>query len=267
LTVGAGLLTGRVAAVTGSGSGIGRGIAERLAAEGAAVAALDIDPAAAEETMQIIRQAGGTADAFVCDVSDETSFRKAGEAAAASLGSVGIVVNNAGLLRPAPLAGMTLAQWNGVLAVNLTGAFLSTLVFGPAMRAAGQGAFVHVGSIASSFAQTRGGAYSASKAGICGLSSTIAAEWGPDGIRSNVVHPGLIRTALSAAFYGDENLKRRREATIASRRTGVPNDVAGAVLFLASEMSGYVNGAEITVDGGFSRMAIDLIPRPGYEPG
>ena len=262
-----GLLAGRVAAVTGGGSGIGQGIAERLASEGAAVAVLDIAPDAAEQTARIIRQAGGQAEAFACDVADEASFRASGEAVADKLGRVGIVVNNAGLLRPAPLSEMTLAQWNGVLAVNLTGAFLSTLVFGPAMRAAGQGVFVHIGSIASSFGQTRGGAYSASKAGICGLSSTIAAEWGPDGIRSNVVHPGLIRTALSAAFYSDADLKRRREATIASRRTGLPDDIAGVVLFLASDMAAYVNGAEITVDGGFSRMAIDLIPRPGYEQG
>ncbi|WP_442580097.1 SDR family NAD(P)-dependent oxidoreductase [Mesorhizobium sp. ASY16-5R] len=261
------LLVGRVAAITGSGSGIGRGIAQRLAAEGAIVAALDIDLAAARETIDIIRKAGGAGEAFRCDVSDEGSFRRAGKAVAADLGETGIVVNNAGFLRPAPLAELSLAQWNSVLSVNLTGAFLSTLVFGPSMRTSSRGVFVHVGSIASQFAQTRGGAYSASKAGICGLSATIAAEWGSDGIRSNVVHPGMIRTALSAAFYSDAELAKRREATVASRRTGVPDDIAGAVLFLASDLSAYVNGAELTVDGGFSRMAIDLIPRPGYETG
>lgn len=265
MTMAAGLLEGRIAAVTGSGSGIGRGIAQRLASEGALVAVLDIDRAAAEETVAVIREAGGKGEAFDCDVADEASFRTAGDAIAARLGNVDVVVNNAGFLRPAALDELSLEQWNAVLSVNLTGAFLSILVFGRSMRAAGRGVFVHVGSIASQFAQTRGGAYSASKAGICGLSSTIAAEWGPDGIRSNVVHPGMIRTALSAAFYSDPELAKRREATVASRRTGVPDDIAGAVLFLASDQSAYVNGAELTVDGGFSRMAIDLIPRPGFS--
>lgn len=258
------LLQDRVAVVTGAGSGIGRGIATRLASEGAVVAAVDIKADLAEETACIIRDASGRAQAFVCDVADEQSFRGAGEAIAVGLGTATIVVNNAGLLRQAALAEMTLADWNEILSVNLTSAFISTLIFGPAMRAAGTGAFIHIGSIASRFAQTRGGAYSASKAGICGLSSTIAAEWGPQGIRSNVVHPGLIRTPLTESFYKDADLRSRREAMVASRRTGVPDDIAGAVLFLASNLSAYVNGAELTVDGGFSRMAIDQVPRPGY---
>lgn len=259
-------LTRDVAAVTGGGSGIGRAIAEGLARAGAAVCILDMDKAGADETARLIAASGGRGVAIACDVSDEDSVVAAERAAADTFGPASVLVNNAGILRARPLDQLTLAEWNSSLAVNLTGYFLCARAFGRAMCTRGNGSIVHVGSIASSFAQTRGGAYSATKAGICGLSSTIAAEWGPFGVRSNVVHPGMIRTALSAPFYADPELARRREATVASRRTGVPEDVAQVVCFLASEQSGYVNGAELTVDGGFSRMAIDLVPRPGYEP-
>jgi NAD(P)-dependent dehydrogenase (short-subunit alcohol dehydrogenase family) len=259
-------LSGDVAAVTGGGSGIGRAIAKGLAHAGAIVCVLDIDKAGADETARLIAASGGRGFAVACDASDEDSVLAAERVVAGTFGPASILVNNAGILRAKPLDQLTLADWNSVLAVNLTGYFLCARIFGKAMCARGKGSIVHVGSIASSFAQTRGGAYSAAKAGVCGLSSTIAAEWGPFGVRSNVVHPGMIRTALSAPFYADPELARRREATVASRRTGVPEDVAQVACFLASERSSYVNGAELTVDGGFSRMAIDLVPRPGYEP-
>jgi len=255
---------GSVAVVTGSASGIGRVIAETLGAQGVAVAVLDVNATGANETRDLILGRGGKAIAVTCDVSSEDAVAKAETAVTGQLGPASIVVNNAGFLRAMPLDELTLADWNAVLGVNLTGYFLCAKIFGKAMRAQGKGAFVHIGSIASQFAQTRGGAYSAAKAGICGLSSTIAAEWGPLGIRSNVVHPGLIRTPLSEPFYQDPQLAARRERTIASRRAGAPRDIADVVAFLASDRAAYVNGSELTVDGGFSRMAIDLIPRPGF---
>lgn len=224
---------------------------------------LDVDKAAADETARLIADTGGSSLAVLCDTSSEEAVLAAERTVASALGRASILVNNAGILRAGPLDQLRLADWNMMLSVNLTGYFLCAQAFGRAMCSAGRGSIVHVGSIAASFAQTRGGAYSASKAGICGLSATIAAEWGPFGVRSNVVHPGMIRTALSAPFYADPELARRREATVASRRTGMPQDVAEAVCFLASDRSSYINGAELTVDGGFSRMPIDLIPRPG----
>jgi NAD(P)-dependent dehydrogenase (short-subunit alcohol dehydrogenase family) len=255
---------GSVAVVTGAASGIGREIAETLGAQGASVAVLDVNEAGAHETRDIIAGRGGSALALVCDVASEEAISKAEAAITRQFGPASIVVNNAGFLRAKPLDELTLADWNAVLGVNLTGYFLCAKIFGKAMRARGKGAFVHIGSIASQFAQTKGGAYSASKAGVAGLSSTIAAEWGPFGIRSNVVHPGLIRTPLSEPFYQDPALAARREGTIASRRAGTPRDIAEVVAFLASDRAGYVNGGELTVDGGFSRMPIDLIPRPGF---
>lgn len=258
-------LSRKVAVVTGAGGGIGRSIAETLAGYGATVAALDIADEGAAETARLIVDTGGKAIAVPCDVSRQESVSEARETVAAKLGRTSILVNNAGFLHSAPLLDLTLDEWNAVIAVNLTGYFLCASAFGKDMLEGRDGSIVHIGSIASRFAQTRGGAYSASKAGVIGLSATIAAEWGPFGIRSNVLHPGVIRTPLTEKFYTDAELRRRREATVASRRTGVPQDIAGAAAFLASDLAAYVNGAELTVDGGFSRMAIDLLPRPGYE--
>jgi NAD(P)-dependent dehydrogenase (short-subunit alcohol dehydrogenase family) len=137
--------------------------------------------------------------------------------------------------------------------------------FGRQMLESGRGSLIHVASVTAHYPQTRGGAYSASKAGIVMLSRQLAAEWGPSGIRSNVVSPGMIRTPLTEDFYNQPGITDRRSAIIASRRIGVPQDIADVVLFLASDRSAYVNGAEVAVDGGFSCMLMDLVPRPGFD--
>lgn len=155
-----------------------------------------------------------------------------------------------------------------VLSVNLTGYFLCAQAFGAHMRADMQGrggALVHIASIAGSHATGFGGAYSVAKAGIIMLSRQLATEWGGDGIRSNVVSPGMILTPMSEAFYEDPEIVRRRSAVIPAGRIGRPEDVAEAVLFLASDRAAYITGDEITVDGGFARGLMGLIPRPGYD--
>ncbi len=181
-----------------------------------------------------------------------------------SFGRCDVLVNNAGVLRPGSLATLALADWNALLAINLTGYLLCAQAFGRAMIPAARGSLVHVASIAATLPQTHSGAYSASKAGVAMLSRQLAAEWGPSGIRSNVVSPGLIRTPLSEAFYQAPGITEKRTAMVASRRIGTPQDIADVVLFLASDRAGYVNGAEIVVDGGFSGMLMDMVPRPGY---
>jgi NAD(P)-dependent dehydrogenase (short-subunit alcohol dehydrogenase family) len=127
------------------------------------------------------------------------------------------------------------------------------------------GSIVHVASVAAHHPQTYSGAYSPGKAGVAMLSRQIAAEWGPRGIRSNTVCPGMIRTPLSAAFYAQGDVENRRSAMTASRRIGRPADIAEVVAFLASRRASYVNGAEVVVDGGLECMLMDLVPRPGFE--
>jgi NAD(P)-dependent dehydrogenase (short-subunit alcohol dehydrogenase family) len=126
---------------------------------------------------------------------------------------------------------------------------------------------VHTASIAGSNAQGFSGAYSVSKAGVLMLSRQLAVEWGPHGVRSNVMSPGLVRTPMSETFYQDPQVLQRRSAAIPLGRIGAPEDMAQVVMFLASDRAGFVNGQEIIVDGGFEHMLMSLVPRPGFERG
>ncbi len=258
-------LTGRVCVVTGAGSGIGQGIAVALARAGARVAVLDRNAQGGAATVLEIEHIGGEAVAIECDVANAVSVTAAAERSAAALGDCDVLVNNAGVLRPGALDVLTLDEWNQVLAVNLTGYFLCAQTFGRQMRAKGKGALVHIASIAAEHATASAGAYSVAKAGVVMLSRQLAIEWGAHGIRSNVVHPGLILTPMSQAFYAQPGVTEKRSQAIPVGRIGLPDDVAQAVLFLASDRAAYITGDEVTVDGGFTRMLLSLIPRTGYE--
>ena len=258
-------LSARVAVVTGAASGIGAAITRSLAQAGAHVALLDLDAGGAEALAQDICAAGGTALAVACDIASEAAVARAAEQVNATLGPAQVLVNNAGFLRAGGLADVGLDDWNRVLAVNLTGYLLCARAFGQGMRAAGQGSIVNVASISGLFPQTGSGAYSASKAGVLLMSRQLAVEWGPQGVRSNAICPGMIRTALSAKFYEEPGFEARRAAVTASRRIGEPQDIADAALFLASPRASYINGAEIIVDGGMANMLMDMVPRPGYN--
>jgi NAD(P)-dependent dehydrogenase (short-subunit alcohol dehydrogenase family) len=163
------------------------------------------------------------------------------------------------------LATVSLEDWNLLLSVNLTGYLLCAQAFGKAMIERGRGAIVHTASIAGSNAQAFSGAYSVSKAGVLMLSRQLAVEWGPHGVRSNVLSPGLVRTPMSEEFYLAPGVAERRAAAVPLGRVGTPEDMAQAVLFLASDRAGFINGQEIIVDGGFEHMLMSLVPRPGFE--
>lgn len=258
-------LAGRVCVVTGAASGIGRAVAEALADAGAALALLDLDESALQVVAAALRLRGATVCALACDIADADAVQAAAGQVRAQLGPVQGLVNNAGLLRAGALDEVSIEAWNRVLAVNLTGYLLCTRAFGRDMLESGQGSIVHIASVAARHPQTRSGAYSASKAGVLLMSKQLAAEWGPRGVRSNAVCPGMIRTALSARFYEVPGFEARRAAVTASRRVGEPLDIAEPALFLLSDRAAYINGTELVVDGGLDCMLMDMVPRPGFN--
>lgn len=257
-------LAGRVCVVTGAGSGIGRAIAAAMVGAGAEVALLDRNRVACEAAAAELGGRGAMVLPVECDTSDPRSVGVAAEAVGQALGACDVLVNNAGLLRSGPLETLSLEDWNHLLAVNLTGYLLCAQAFGKAMLAAKRGSIVHVASVAAHHPQPRSGAYSASKAGVAVLSRQLAVEWGPSGLRSNVVSPGLVRTPLSEAFYQAPGVSERRAQVVPSRRIGTPEDIANVVLYLASDRAAYVNGADIAVDGGFAAVLMETVPRPGF---
>lgn len=258
-------LQGRVCVVTGGASGIGAATARALAEVNARVAIVDRDEASAIAAAHAICDDRSRVIGVGCDIADEAAVRDAATRVRRELGPVHGLVNNAGFLRAGALEDVSVADWNDVLAVNLTGQLLCAREFGRDMLAAGRGAIVHVASIAALHPQTHSGAYSASKAGVLLLSKQLAAEWGPRGVRSNAVCPGMVRTALSAKFYEVPGFEAARAAVTASRRVGEPGDIAEPCVFLLSDRAAYVNGTELLVDGGLGCMLMDMVPRPGFN--
>lgn len=259
-------LDAAVCVVSGAAGGIGSEIATALVGQGARVVLLDLDEGRCRQLAERLSPMSAEPPlAIACDIADPASVQRAAAQVESRFGRCDVLVNNASVLQPGGIEDIALEQWNRVLSVNLNGYLLCSQAFGRLMLARQSGRIVHIASIAAHFPQSWSGAYSAAKAAVGMLSRQIASEWGARGVRSNVVCPGLIRTPLSAAFYADPEIERQRCAMTANRRIGEPADIAQAVLFLASPRADYVNGAELTVDGGLECMPMALIPRPGFE--
>lgn len=257
-------LNGRVAAVTGGGGGIGRATARQFADAGAAVALLDIAEDRAHEAAEEIADAGGTAIPVHCDTTDPASVAAARESIERDLGPVDVLVNNAGIMKASGLDALSLEDWNRTFAVNVTGYLLTAQTFGARMRERGQGSIVHVASIAASEPQPWSGAYSPAKAAVPMLARQLAYEWGPDGVRSNAVSPGFVRTPLTESFYQVPGVLEARSKIIPLGRVAQPDDLAQVIVFLGSDRAGFVNGADVLVDGGLNTILMAQVPRPGY---
>jgi 3-oxoacyl-[acyl-carrier protein] reductase len=244
----------RVAVVTGGARGIGGAVAVRLAADGLAVAVLDLDEGACATTVTTITDAGGRALGVGADVSDATAVAAAVERVAAELGPPAVLVNNAGVIRDNLLFKMTDGDWETVMAVHLRGAFLMSRACQTHMVEQRWGRIVNLSS--TSALGNRGQAnYSAAKAGLQGLAKTLAIELGPFGITANAVAPGFIETEMTAATAARvgvdfDTFKKMAAEQIPVRRVGQPEDIAHTVSFLVSEGAGYVSGQVIYVAGG-----------------
>jgi 3-oxoacyl-[acyl-carrier protein] reductase len=244
----------RVAIVTGAARGIGAATAVRLAAEGRAVAVLDLDESACKETVETITAAGGRAVAVGADVSDEAQVEAAVAKVVQELGAPTILVNNAGVLRDNLLFKMSTADWDTVLNVHLRGAFLMTRAVQKHMVDASFGRVVNLSS--SSALGNRGQAnYAAAKAGMQGFTKTLAIELGKFGVTANAVAPGFIATDMTAATaarvgMGFEDFKTAAASQIPVQRVGNPDDVANAIAFFTGEQAGFVSGQVLYVAGG-----------------
>jgi NAD(P)-dependent dehydrogenase (short-subunit alcohol dehydrogenase family) len=239
------------AIVTGAGSGIGRAVARRLAAEGARVAVVDINRETAEETRAMVADAGGAAVALPADVSSPAAVRDAVAGATDWGGVPDVLVNNAGILRLAPALDTSVAVFDEVIAVNLRSVFLMSTEVARAMVAAGtRGRIVNISSIHAALSEPNACAYTAAKAGIEGLSRTLASELAPAGITVNCVRPGATWTALSTPLYTDTVIKQLHQR-IPLRDIAQPDEIAAAVAYLASAEARYCTGTTLAVDGGY----------------
>jgi 3-oxoacyl-[acyl-carrier protein] reductase len=255
----------RVAVVTGAASGIGRATAARLAAEGAQVAVVDRNAAGAEETAASIAAAHGEARAFACNVADSADVRNVAARVESAFGRVDVLANVAGVGDTAGLEGIEGVpdeRWALTLAVNLSGPFYWCRAVLPGMAARGRGAVVNVSSLAGRSKSANGGiAYTASKAGLLGLTRHLAFDYGPRGVRVNAICPGGVDTPMLRAggarrAASEEEARARAERAAAYgffmpiKRLSTPEEQAAVIAFLASDDASYVNGVALDVNGG-----------------
>ena len=241
-------LSGRVAFVTGASQGIGRACALRLATAGAALAVAARNQDKLNELVSEITAAGGKAVAFALDVIDEEQVKSAIKGAVAHFGKVDILVNNAGITRDQLVMRMKRADWDAVLQTNLTAAYLCTQQVTSSMLKQRWGRIINVTSVFGQMGQAGQANYSASKAGLIGLTMAVARELGSRNITCNAVAPGFIETAMTEAL--GEEFKQTAAKQIPLGRVGLPADVANAVAFLASDEASYITGHVLSVNGG-----------------
>jgi NAD(P)-dependent dehydrogenase (short-subunit alcohol dehydrogenase family) len=269
-----GRLDGKVALITGAGSGIGQGIAELFAAEGARVGVLEIHPQWAKDIERQLKSAGVGAFANQGDVSNAKDAGEAVQRCIREWGRLDILVNNAGTsVQGTPaLIELSDSEWDRVMAVNVKGPFLCTKAAAPAIRDAGGGSIINISSISARSCYPLRGVYSMSKAALDNLTLQSAVELGAWKIRVNSISPGWFRTRMNESVYERPGELARRNATIPMGRIGAVEDVARLAVFLASEESDYISGESIEIDGGLLAAALKSSAelarlRPDATPG
>ncbi|HET6349635.1 MAG TPA: 3-oxoacyl-[acyl-carrier-protein] reductase [Candidatus Krumholzibacteria bacterium] len=240
--------SGRVAVVTGAARGIGREIAARLADGGISIAVVDVAEDSATQTAAELARPGVSARGYRCDVSSLDEASALGERVLGDFGRVDVLVNNAGITRDRLLVRMTAEDWSAVLNVNLTGAFNMCKALAPAMLKQRSGCIVNIASVVGQVGNAGQANYAASKAGMMGLTKSLAREFAPRGVRVNAVAPGFIRTSMTEAL--PEEVQQQMKQSIPLGRFGETGDVADVVMFLVSNGSSYVTGQVINCDGG-----------------
>ena len=244
-------LKDKIAIVTGGGSGIGRGVCLAYAREGADVVVADVDLQGARETVAGIEAAGRRGLAVRTDVADPAQVTAMVETARTHFGRIDILFNGAGIISNKPLLETTVEEWDRVLTVNLRGEFLCLQAAARVMVEQGRGKIINVASILAAQARVNRAPYGAAKAGIIALTQSAAIELGPKGIYVNAIAPGSIETPMTKGAPPTPEAAARKLAAIPLRRRGVPHDLTGPAIFLASDESDYVSGIVMTVDGGF----------------
>jgi 3-oxoacyl-[acyl-carrier protein] reductase len=243
-------LTGQVALVTGASRGLGRAIAITLAGSGAKVACVARDATKLTETVSTIQQAGGTAEAFACDVTQGESVSQVVEQVTEKWGKLDILVNNAGITRDTLFPRMSDEQWDDVINTNLRGTFLFMRAVTRPMMQARYGRIINISSVSGLMGNPGQANYSASKAALIGMTRTVARELASRKITINCVAPGFIASEMTAALGPalEEEVKKR----VPAKRLGTADEVADAVLFLAAPASGFITGQCLVVDGGLT---------------
>ena len=244
-------LKGRVAVVTGASRGLGKQIAESLAAAGATVAMVARNGDQLKGAAEGIRARGGAAEWLAADVSDENAVAGVAEQVIGKLGGCDILVNNAGINNRKPVEDFTLAEWNHVIGVNLTGAFLLCRAFVPGMKKRKFGRILNTTSTMSHVSLPHRSVYSASKAGLLGMTKALALELASFNITANGISPGPFATEMNTQLLEDPRRNREFMARIPVGRWGRPEEVGSLAVYLCSDAAGFITGTDIVIDGGW----------------